>query len=421
MAQSASTGIGSTKSIGGLHNPWIKTELLRSVAKGVGDGPPSLAAFAQVLDLRAVENGAAGHCVLSDTSHSVGAVLVPECVKQWKASMPGATLSQLNGATVLVRAFRVALNAQKGHFLLHLHELRFIERRACVAGGLASGAPVSVMEDLAVVAAFQAACQIALAPPPAAPAPAPPPAAAPAPAPAPAAAPSGSYLQRAALERQRSAAAAAAAAVANAEAGATASPPGATATPPEPEASHESGGGDDDADEFAGASQVWAPYDASQDDGDGDGDGDDDGLGPLTQAPLSQPPPMTQGASQWAASQASQLPSPPSPGGDGGEPLTQAPLPSPPPMTQGASQWAAGGSAWEDEGQNGMESAFSQPSGDGAANGGGAPMEVEEEEDEDDDGGDFDPSDPLDLKSVDPWEVARQCLPPLPAHVLAPT
>ena len=170
MAQSASTGIGSTKSIGGLHNPWIKTELLRSVAKGVGDGPPSLAAFAQVLDLRAIENGAAGHCVLSDTSHSVGAVLVPACVKKWKASMPGATLSQLNGATVLVRAFCVALNAQKGHFLLHLHELIFIERRACVAGGLASGAPVSVMEDLAVVAAFQAACQIALAPPPAAPA-----------------------------------------------------------------------------------------------------------------------------------------------------------------------------------------------------------------------------------------------------------
>ena len=71
MALSASTGIGSTKSIGGLHNPWIKTELLRSVAKGVGDGPPSLAAFAQVLDLRAVQNGAACHCVLSDTSHSM--------------------------------------------------------------------------------------------------------------------------------------------------------------------------------------------------------------------------------------------------------------------------------------------------------------------------------------------------------------
>ena len=68
MAQSASTGIGSTKSIGGLHNPWIKTELLRSVAKG-GDDPPSLAAFAQVLDLRAVENGTAplravGHVAL---------------------------------------------------------------------------------------------------------------------------------------------------------------------------------------------------------------------------------------------------------------------------------------------------------------------------------------------------------------------
>ena len=90
----------------------------------------------------------------------LGAVLVPECVKQWKASMPGATLSQLNGATVLVRAFRVALNAQKGHFLLHLHELRFIERRACVAGGLASGAPVSVMEDLAVVAAFHRAIAV---------------------------------------------------------------------------------------------------------------------------------------------------------------------------------------------------------------------------------------------------------------------
>ena len=39
MAQSASTGIGSTKSIGGLHNPWIKTELLRSVAKGGGGDP----------------------------------------------------------------------------------------------------------------------------------------------------------------------------------------------------------------------------------------------------------------------------------------------------------------------------------------------------------------------------------------------
>jgi len=88
-------------------------------------------------------------------------------------------------------------------------------------------------------------------------------------------------------------------------------------------------------------------------------------------------------------------------------------------MTQGASQWAAG-SAWEDEGQNGMESAFSQPSGDGAANG-GAPMEVEEEEAEYDSDDDVDPLDPLDLKSVDPWEVARQCLPPLPAGVMAPT
>ena len=62
---------------------------------------------------------------------------------------------------------------------------------------------------------------------------------------------------------------------------------------------------------------------------------------------------------------------------------------------------------------------LSQPSGDGAANG-GAPMEVEEEEEEDD-GSDVDPLDPLDLKSVDPWEVARQCLPPLPAGVMAPT
>ena len=52
---------------------------------------------------------------------------------------------------------------------------------------------------------------------------------------------------------------------------------------------------------------------------------------------------------------------------------------------------------------------------------GGRGRAVEEEEEDDDDGSDVDPLDPLDLKSVDPWEVARQCLPPLPAHVLAPT
>ena len=413
MAQSASTGIGSTKSIGGLHNPWIKTELLRSVAKGVGDGPPSLAAFAQVLDLRAIENGAAGHCVLSDTSHSVGAVLVPACVKKWKASMPGATLSQLNGATVLVRAFRVAINAQKGHFLLHLHELRFIERRACVAGGLASGAPVSVMEDLAVVAAFQAACQMALAPPPAAPAPPapPPPVAAARPRRRPRrkartfSAPrwnaSGAQRRRRRRRRKRR----------GRRDGVAARRDGDAARARRVARERRRRRWRRVCGRVAGVGAVRCV------------------AGRRRRRRRRRPRPADAGAaepaaaddagaSQWAASQASQLPSPPSPGGDGGEPLTQAPLPSPPPMTQGVAvgrRFRVGGRGAERDGVG-----FSQPSGDGAANGGGAPMEVEEEEEEDD-GGDFDPSDPLDLKSVDPWEVARQCLPPLPAHVLAPT
>ena len=161
---------------------------------------------------------------------------------------------------------------------------------------------------------------------------------------------------------------------------------------------------------------MWAPYDASQDDG--DGDGDDDGLGPLTQAPLSQPPPMTRGASQWAASQASQLPSPPSPGR----------------RRRAARAGAAALAAADDAGRVAVGRRLRvegrgpgrdgvgllAASGDGAAHG-GAPMEVEEEEAEYDDGNDVDPLGPLDLKSVDPWEVARQCLPPLPAGVMAPT
>ena len=307
MAQSASTGIGSTKSIGGLHNPWIKTELLRSVAKGVGDGPPSLAAFAQVLDLRAVENGAAGHCVLSDTSHSVGAVLVPECVMQWKASMPGDARSS---TARRCSSALVALNAQ-GHFLLHLHELRFIERRVAVASPAAHRLGDG---GLAVVAAFQAACQTLAPRPP---------------------------------RRRRAAGGSRAAAGDGGNAARLVPSARRDGTPADcrrrRRRRRKRGGRRDrvaarrDGDaararrvarerrrrrrwrRVCGRLQVWALYDASQDDGDGDGDGDDDGLGPLTQAPLSQPP-MTQGASQWAASQASQ-PSPPSPGGDGGEPL----------------------------------------------------------------------------------------------------
>lgn len=111
-------------------------------------------ALAQALDVARAPNPVSGgiNCVLSDRTHSIGAVLTTGAVSRWQQAMPTYDVSQLNSAILIIDKYDITLNEHTLQFTLRVQEFHWLTAAAEMIGH-----PECIMADAVVRSLFEAA------------------------------------------------------------------------------------------------------------------------------------------------------------------------------------------------------------------------------------------------------------------------